>query len=748
MELSPGTVVDRYTVDTLLGRGGMATVYRVRHNQLGSLHALKVLHTGGPHVTERLVLEGRLQGGLHHPGVLRVTDLVEIEGHPALVLEFVDGCTLEELLNQSGRLDDERADWLARRILEAVAAAHRHGLIHRDLKPGNVLLSEVDGTLQPKVADFGLAKALDTGSGPTATGVAMGTPAYMAPEQFRDAAAVDARADVFSLGAMLYELVTGRRAFEGDSMQEVMWRTVNGDYTPVRDHGPLPAAWEAAIDGALRSDPDERIGSVEDLLAIWGGDAAAPAWKLPEHVPTFDAPTGLHPSMSELMEQADAPHIAEHLASCAACRVERKLYREAFSVEGHAPRRWPRGLAGAGLGALTGLAVLAAGLGGLGQLVMLGPWWPPLLVLAAIGGARLGVGSHALAAGRGKGLVSWHLSPALLLVLGMAGCGMGAMVAAGVLPHAAVVDVPAMVAAGASVTLMAWSAAQLLATALLLATLGLVVWTRRLASRAFDPGPVGVAIGGGAVLWLAEAVLATDRTATLLVYATVVAAGGLLALLPDEGPADAHGRLVGGTAAALAGASAALGVQILDLQALLEEAAHSQQWEPAEGALAAQAFGEAWSQALNPWTLAWVGLAALVGLAVLLRGRARLPGAGRDLGRLAAVLVVVVGPAAAWNARVTQELVDALVPAWQAAAVAAQVPGLVLRAEGEGLVAAAEAMDPLVPGDQLVAVDGLAFHEAAPLVEHLAERDGPEVVPVTVTREQRLLEIELSLASE
>ncbi len=158
MDLAPGTTVDRYTVEARLGEGGMAVVYRVRHNSLGSVHALKVLSGSMSSVRERLLQEGRLQASLRHPNV----------------------------------------------------------------KPGNVLIARTTAGSIPKVADFGLAKVL-AGDGvgamrQTRTGTAMGTPSYMAPEQIRSAKGVDGRADLFSLGAVLYELYCGELAFPGEDM--------------------------------------------------------------------------------------------------------------------------------------------------------------------------------------------------------------------------------------------------------------------------------------------------------------------------------------------------------------------------------------------------------------------------------------------------------------------------------------------------------------------------------------------------
>jgi tetratricopeptide (TPR) repeat protein len=276
VQLSPGTAIDRYVVEGLLGRGGMASVYRVRHEGLGTVHALKVVHVPSPSVTERLLREGRVQGTLRHPNVAAVTDLVTVRGSPGLVMELVPGPPLEQLLRKIP-LSLEEADVLARGILAGASAAHRAGLVHRDLKPGNVLVEVQDGQIIPKIVDFGLAKALVAApDSPVATraGVSMGTPAYMAPEQIDDASAVDERADVFALGAILFELVMGERAFQGDTVPEVYARIRAGEYTAVANG--VPERMRRAIDGALAVDPRARTRSVEELARQWGEETPLP----------------------------------------------------------------------------------------------------------------------------------------------------------------------------------------------------------------------------------------------------------------------------------------------------------------------------------------------------------------------------------------------------------------------------------------------------------------------------------------
>ena len=286
MELATGAVVDRYTIEGLLGQGGMAVVYRARHNQLGTLHAVKVLQISTPSIRERLLLEGRVQAALRHVNIVAVTDVIDVGGNPGLVMELIQGLSLEQLLNKTP-LTLEQADELARGIIAGVGEAHRLGLIHRDLKPGNVMLQTTATGLVPKVTDFGLAKLLSTpesGGSATRTGSTMGTPCFMAPEQIRDAKTADKRADIYSLGAILYELVTNRRAFEQADIIAIFNAVSKGDYPPPRSLVPnIPARMEAAIVGALKVDRDARIPDCETLLAIWTGEAPKQR---------FDAPRG------------------------------------------------------------------------------------------------------------------------------------------------------------------------------------------------------------------------------------------------------------------------------------------------------------------------------------------------------------------------------------------------------------------------------------------------------------------------
>ncbi len=273
--LKPGTVVDRYTVETTLGQGGMAVVFQVRHNQLGTRHALKILTMPVRSIRERLLQEGRVQASLRHPNIVAVTDVITVDDAPGLVMEFIGGPALDDFLAHH-KLSFEQADVLAQGIISGVASAHAKGLIHRDLKPANVMLDITDTGLVPKVADFGLAKVLSGGDSQTKTrsGVTMGTPAYMAPEQIRDSKNVDERADIFSLGCILYDLVCGQRAFYGEDTLALFTAVASAQFKPPRELVPdIPERMEKAILGALQVKLEDRIPDCRTLLEVWAGRA-------------------------------------------------------------------------------------------------------------------------------------------------------------------------------------------------------------------------------------------------------------------------------------------------------------------------------------------------------------------------------------------------------------------------------------------------------------------------------------------
>lgn len=249
MKLGPGARLGRYEVVRFLGEGATAHVWEVRHVVLGTRHALKVLREGSP--SHRMFREGRAQARLDHPNLVPVTDAIDVGDAPALIMPLVDGPPLDALLS-AHRLS--RADALAvfAGVVAGVAHAHAHGLVHRDLKPANVLLDASGEVVVPRVSDFGLVKADDAYR--TAADVRLGSPAYAAPEQLRDAGAADARADVWSLGVILVELLTGARPLPGAP--------------PALDDPRL----DALVGSMLQLDPARRPDSAAALL---GADLAS-----------------------------------------------------------------------------------------------------------------------------------------------------------------------------------------------------------------------------------------------------------------------------------------------------------------------------------------------------------------------------------------------------------------------------------------------------------------------------------------
>ena len=248
--------VPGYEVEELIGGGGMGEVYRATSMTDGNVVALKVVAgrlTRDPEVTVRFELEVAALSQLDHPNVVRVLDHgVTESGRHYLVMEFVDGCDLRRLL-RAQRLEMRAAFDVFRKVCSGVAHAHERGLAHRDLKPANILIGK-DGTV--KVADFGLAKTLaDTvvGYGFTQTRDTFGTPYYVAPEVTRDAGAADARSDVYALGVLLYELLTGAVPM--------------GQFTPLSEKTGLDRRIDGIVSRALADDPARRLGSVAELAS-------------------------------------------------------------------------------------------------------------------------------------------------------------------------------------------------------------------------------------------------------------------------------------------------------------------------------------------------------------------------------------------------------------------------------------------------------------------------------------------------
>lgn len=260
-----GTIIgDRYRVEAELGSGGMGTVYRAEHVMMEKRVALKVLHPNLAvvgSVMDRFQREAVALSRIEHPNVVAATDFGKLKnGSYYLALEYVDGRNLAETLQVEGLLDVRRALHISHQIAEALDAAHGHGIVHRDLKPHNVMLSGQSGAETVKVLDFGLAKLRSkTIEGSTANiGSVFGTPHYMAPEQVASTN-VDARADLYSLGIMMFEMLTGRRPFDADSPAMVLDLQMSAAPPPLPEH--LPDAVRELVSELMQKLPEGRPAS-------------------------------------------------------------------------------------------------------------------------------------------------------------------------------------------------------------------------------------------------------------------------------------------------------------------------------------------------------------------------------------------------------------------------------------------------------------------------------------------------------
>ena len=276
---SPGISLDRYIVERELGAGAAGVVMRVRHETLGTLHAIKVLRIHEESLAQRMLQEAQMQGQLRHPNIVAVSDFLDIDGRPAIVQEYVEGPSLAALLN-GPPLALERIEELATGLLNGIAAAHEVGIVHRDLKPANILVDQSGSSWVPKITDFGLVKCLTSRSeNRTRSGSALGTPGYMAPEQMADASTVDTRADVFSMGVVLYEMVTGVRPFQAETLKGLYEQASAGAYRDVGEvRQGIPETVKITIAKALEPNPNERPRNGAELLHYWSqGSARTPS---------------------------------------------------------------------------------------------------------------------------------------------------------------------------------------------------------------------------------------------------------------------------------------------------------------------------------------------------------------------------------------------------------------------------------------------------------------------------------------
>ena len=366
----------RYQVVSRIARGGMATVYLATDTRLDRDVAVKVMH---PHLADdeqfvaRFHREARSAARLSHQGVVAVYDQGRDDDLVYLVMEHVPGTTLRDLLNEAGALTAGQALGVLQPLLEALAAAHRAGIVHRDVKPENVLLTD-DGRV--KVADFGLARAASSSQTSATTGLLMGTAAYLSPELVLRGIA-DARSDVYAVGIMTFEMLTGRQPFTGEVPVQVAYQHVHDRVPPPSSLDPgVPPAIDALVTRAAAQDPDERpadaralLQEVREVLARLGEDE-------------LDREPVLAPHADGTLPQDDPDVPDQHATRIVGSRLgvdDDRRFRRAPATTGEVDRstEWGYGPQGGrrrrGLWALVVLLVLAVVGGGVGWYLLTGP---------------------------------------------------------------------------------------------------------------------------------------------------------------------------------------------------------------------------------------------------------------------------------------------------------------------------------------------------------------------------------------
>jgi serine/threonine protein kinase len=309
MDISIGSVFAGHRLDSVAGRGGMGVVYKATHLALDRVVALKLIApeiSGDDSFRERFKQESMTAAALDHPNVVPIYDAGEELGQLYVTMRYVPGTDLRALIEQNGALPPAEAASIIFQIGDALDAAHERGLVHRDVKPGNILIEDRGGTRHAYLTDFGLTKHAATESGMTKTGMFVGTLDYIAPEQLQGQA-VDARTDVYSLTCVLYQAVTGQVPYPRDSEPSKMWAHMGEDPPKVRRvRADIPDAFEEVIERGMAKKPEDRYPSAGDLgraarAAAAGGQAtqversvatgdAAPNHAMPPPVVSMPAP--------------------------------------------------------------------------------------------------------------------------------------------------------------------------------------------------------------------------------------------------------------------------------------------------------------------------------------------------------------------------------------------------------------------------------------------------------------------------
>ena len=278
MAPDPTEIAQRYQVIKRLGAGAFGTVYKARDKILGRMVAIKTIRleglaaSGGAGLEElmdRFKREAMVSAQLKHPNIVTIYDIGDSDGVSYIAMEFIDGVGLDRVIAGGGRLPVDRAAALAAQVADALDFAHKHNVVHRDIKPANIMVEAGD---RVKVTDFGIAKVTDSAEHLTATGSLLGTPSYMSPEQARGSA-IDGRSDLFAVGAIVYEMVAGKKAFRGDSITGLIFKIITEEPPPLREQDPeIPEELVRIVARALTKDPAGRYQAgrelADDLLAL------------------------------------------------------------------------------------------------------------------------------------------------------------------------------------------------------------------------------------------------------------------------------------------------------------------------------------------------------------------------------------------------------------------------------------------------------------------------------------------------
>jgi len=297
--VSVPTHIGQYRIIRTIGAGGMGTVFLGEHQLIGSRAAVKVLHPSlsvHKQIVDRFFTEARAMASIHDPGIAQVFDFgYTVDGTAFIVMEYLEGEPLSARLDRLGVLPVGHALRIARQIAGSLEAAHAIGVIHRDLKPDNVFLvrdPEALGGARTKILDFGICKLGVGGDARvTQTGVMLGTPVYASPEQCRDSATIDHRSDIYSLGAVMFHMLTGRPPFDHDSVGELIAAHLQEKPQRPGHYAELPETIDALVMACLSKDPEERFNSMAELQGAIDAVLLTLPGNTPIDVPVVEAPS-------------------------------------------------------------------------------------------------------------------------------------------------------------------------------------------------------------------------------------------------------------------------------------------------------------------------------------------------------------------------------------------------------------------------------------------------------------------------